>query len=104
MDEAEIDAIQSEDSEVLFRLSRSMDWHIRKKVVWNPATSEDILEYLAADPVQWVREAVANSPRISTEILVRLAGDRSGFVRAAVGLNSNAPLETLKDLAVDEMM
>ena len=42
-------------------LSRSWDWHVRRKVAWSADTSEKILDLLARDRVQWVREAVALS-------------------------------------------
>ena len=41
--------------------SLSFDWHERRRVAWNPCTSEKILRQLARDGVQWVREAVAGN-------------------------------------------
>ncbi len=71
-------------------LSRSWDWHVRRKLAWSSETSEKILDLLAREASQWVREAVAGNARTSPQALVRLAEDSSGFVRAAVALNSRA--------------
>ena len=82
--------------------SLSFDWHVRRRVAWNPCTGEEILRRLARDDVQWVREAVAGNKRTPEDVLVRLAGDSDGFVRAAVALNARTPAEVLDDLAADE--
>ena len=41
--------------------SLSFDWHVRRRVAWNPCTGEEILQRLAKDGVAWVREAVAGN-------------------------------------------
>ncbi|MDD4488192.1 MAG: hypothetical protein PHD34_05875, partial [Methanothrix soehngenii] len=84
-------------------LSRSWDWHVRRKLAWNSDTPVEILSYLARDQVQWVREAVAGNACTPTSTLARLAEDSSGFVRAAVALNRQATSEMLESLAGDEM-
>ena len=84
-------------------LSRSWDWHVRRKVAWSSEASEKILEQLSRDSSQWVREAVAGNALTPAAVLARLAGDSSGFVRAAVALNGHATAEILDLLAGDEM-
>ena len=59
----------------LAELAKSRDWHDRRKVAWNPETTEEILLALSRDEVQWVREAVAGNSRSPEEVLVRLADD-----------------------------
>ena len=85
-------------------LSRSLDWHVRRKVAWSADTPGNILDTLALDKVQWVREAVAGNSRASPQALARLADDSSGYVRAAVALNSCVTSEILEMLAADEMV
>ena len=84
-------------------LSHSRDWHVRRKLAWDPDTSEKILSFLSRDTVQWVREAVAGNASTPVSILARLAEDSSGFVRAAVALNPQVTSEILEALAGDEM-
>ena len=88
----------------LNEISRSWDWHVRRKLAWNPDTPEEILQFLAKDAVQWVREAVAGNANVSVQSLTRLADDSSGFVRAAVALNSKATAELLEMMVTDEMV
>ena len=85
-------------------ISQSWDWHVRRKLAWNPDTPEEILSDLASDKVQWVKEAVAGNAHASHSTLARLAEDGSGYVRASVALNSQATSEMLEMLAADEMV
>ena len=84
---------EGEDPKVL---SQSWDWHVRRKMAWNPDTPEEILSDLARDKVQWVKEAVAGNAHASHSTLARLAEDSSGYVRAAVAMNSQATSEMLE--------
>ncbi|MEI8003429.1 MAG: hypothetical protein WCG94_03750, partial [Methanothrix sp.] len=46
-------------------LSRSWDWHVRRKVAGASDTPGNVLDALSRDKVQWVREAVAGNARAS---------------------------------------
>src|SRR5512136_1396711 len=87
----------------LSELSRSRDWHDRRKAAWNPSAPVETLKVLSSDKVQWVREAVAGNVRCPEDILALLARDADGFVRAAVAINQKTPAHILGELADDEM-
>jgi hypothetical protein len=67
--------------DVLARLARDADHHVRATTATNLSIADDDLELLAADCVGQVRAVAAQNPRLSPETVTRLAADRSGNVR-----------------------
>lgn len=75
--------VESTDrADVVRRLARDPDHHVRATVATRPELLSDAdLELLAADKVAQVRAVAVQSRRLSPTTLTRLAADRSGNVR-----------------------
>lgn len=75
---------------------------LRSWVAHNKTVPVQVLERLARDTDPHVRSAVALRRRATGEILARLAGDDDAGVRLHVARHSNTPSEVLVSLADDE--
>jgi hypothetical protein len=74
-------ATSTQRPDVLARLARDTDHHVRATTATNLNIADDDLELLAADRVGQVRAVAAQNPRLGPESVTRLAADRSGNVR-----------------------
>jgi len=87
-------------SELLEKLSNSLDMSVRWAVAKNPHTSIQVLEKLSKDDVNLVRALVATNPKTPTTILQKLFSDEK-IVRDGLSGNPSTPLKYLEVLSDD---
>jgi len=87
-------------SELLEKLSNSLDMSVRWAVAKNPHTSIQVLEKLSKDDVNLVRALVATNPKTPTSILQKLFSDEK-IVRDGLSGNPSTPLKYLEVLSDD---
>ena len=74
-------AESSRRADLLARLARDADQHVRAATATNSATASDVMELLATDRTAQVRAVAAQSRRLIPRTVTRLAADRSSNVR-----------------------
>ena len=82
-------AANTNDKDVLEKLSEDPDTDVRMWVACNPMTPEHVLGELAGDPIVFVRRGVAQNKSTPTPTLARLSDDTDPVVRAFVSNNRN---------------
>ena len=80
-------AANTNNRDLLEKLSQDLDSDVRMWVACNPLTSRLVLEKLAEDPIVFVRRGVAQNRNTSATLLIRLADDLDSRVRALVFRN-----------------
>lgn len=95
-------AATSCDPEELRDLSCSDCDPIRRRVARNPATPQDVLEWLAVDWHPPVRAALAENPLTSESLLEKLAQDKDPEVRLSVA--KELAMKALSTRALLELM
>jgi hypothetical protein len=88
--------------EVLDYLRKTGDRHVCERIATNPRSSDATLTALANHPAPEVRAALSENPYCPITILYRLARDTHPDVRLAMAENSRMPISILEELAADE--
>ena len=68
-------AHEASSLEILDKLAKDEDKHVRQEVAINPNTSSNTLDKLAKDEDKCVRQAVARNPNTSSNTLDKLSKD-----------------------------
>ena len=74
-------AANTDDQDLLRKLSQDPDSDVRMWVACNPMTPKPVLGKLAGDPVVFVRRGVAQNSNTPVSLLVRLNDDADAMVR-----------------------
>src|ERR1700677_5201630 len=81
-------AANTNNPDLLEKLSQDFDTDVRMWVACNPVTPRLVLETLAEDPTVFVRRGVAQNKSTPTHLLIRLNADPDLQVRAFVLRNA----------------
>src|ERR1700727_2297240 len=75
-------AANTNNRDLLEKLSQDLDSDVRMWVACNPMTPQTVLWRLAEDTVVFVRRGVAQNPSTSTGLLIKLPADLDSRARA----------------------
>jgi hypothetical protein len=81
-------AANTNNRDLLEKLSQDFDSDVRMWVACNPLTSRLVLEKLAEDPIVFVRRGVAQNKSTPAHLLIRLNADPDTQVRILVQANT----------------
>ena len=81
-------AANTNNRDLLERLSQDFDSDVRMWVACNPLTSRLVLEKLAEDPIVFVRRGVAQNKSTPPHLLIKLNADPDTQVRILVHTNT----------------
>jgi hypothetical protein len=81
-------AANTNNRDLLERLSQDFDSDVRMWVACNPLTSRLVLEKLAEDPIVFVRRGVAQNKSTPPHLLIKLNADPDTQVRILVNTNT----------------
>ena len=84
-------AANTDDQDLLRKLSQDSDSDVRMWVACNPMTPKPILRKLAEDPVVFVRRGVAQNSSTPVSLLVRLNEDADVMVRVLASRKRGDP-------------
>jgi hypothetical protein len=81
-------AANTNNRDLLEKLSQDLDSDVRMWVACNPLTSRLVLEKLAEDPIVFVRRGVAQNKSTPAHLLIKLNADPDTQVRILVQSNT----------------
>ncbi len=84
-------AANTDDQDLLWKLSQDPDSDVRMWVACNPMTTKPVLRKLAEDPVVFVRRGVAQNSSTPVSLLVRLNDDADVMVRVLASRERGNP-------------
>ena len=84
-------AANTDDQDLLRKLSQDPDFDVRMWVACNPMTPKPVLGKLAEDPVVFVRRGVAQNSSTPVSLLVRLHDDADVMVRVLASRKRGNP-------------
>ena len=84
-------AANTDDQDLLRKLSQDPDSDVRMWVACNPMTAKPVLGKLAEDPVVFVRRGVAQNSSTPVSLLVRLHDDADVMVRVLASRKRGNP-------------
>jgi len=90
------------DGDLLTKLARNEDKHIRELVAICPKTRKQLLLELAKDEAYCVKVRLARNEKMAEDILHELANDKDERIRVEVASNSNTSVDTLSKLGRDK--
>jgi hypothetical protein len=90
------------DTDLLRKLARGEDEHMRELVALYPRTPKELLLELAKDKKYSIKVNLASNKKMPEDILHELANDKDERIRVEVASNSNTSVDTLSKLARDK--
>jgi hypothetical protein len=101
LNSAALSVLGYHDAELLKKLAKDEDAHMRAVAAVNPKTPRRLLLKLAKDKDTWVRLEMARKTKAPVYLLAVLAKDDDEDIRRYVVWHGNTPLELLQALAQD---